>query len=683
VNINKSNHKLISLLESTTADCVLTQEPWWGNLIPRRSDTDPEGDPSRGTVSHPAWTAFIPSLSSSPDGRLRVITFVRKQLLRSCSITPVSHLSYYNLLGLSLHSPSFTLTIINFYHHVQRHQGNLSHLLDCSLDASSPVLLGGDFNTHSDTWSPGGKRTSPWAPALESWLDDQGFISTVPEGAITRRSTTSLPSLIDFIFVNKAFLEIPSFPATCSVSFADSIGSDHAGLTLLIPFSPPPPRIHHTPGWKIDPDLKEAWCSRFKELPTPIITDVASLCLAAQKLLIDIADISDSLFPKRRPSTDRDLPWWTKECSLACAALRTCHWRDRRQLSMVLHMTIRAAKREWVDSLIDSPEVSIWDMAKWRKGRRLKEIPPIESPDGISHDPEIMSQTFLSRFFFMTKPSDQPLSPISTRSLPSRPLLDVSEDEIRKALRSTSTSSTPGPSGIGYLLLRWAFESHPGLFASLFSHSLRLGKHPWGDAMVVIIPKPGKSDYTVAKAYRPISLLECCGKLLEKVVAARFAWEVDHLDLIGSRQFGSRHYYSAPDAALSLNYKARETIRHGRIGAVLLFDISRFFDHLDPDLTLATLQDLGVDLATIQWVRSFMTDRLARLTFNDFVSTPFTPTHGTPQGSPLSPILSALTTSPLLHRSLDFTEGDLTLYVDDGCLYTSGPTFISAVTKVT
>jgi Reverse transcriptase (RNA-dependent DNA polymerase) len=54
-----------------------------------------------------------------------------------------------------------------------------------------------------------------------------------------------------------------------------------------------------------------------------------------------------------------------------------------------------------------------------------------------------------------------------------------------------------------------------------------------------------------------------------------------------------------------------------------------------------------------------------------------------PQGSPLSPILSALTTSPLLHRSLDFADGDLTLYIDNGCLYASGPTFISALNKVT
>jgi Reverse transcriptase (RNA-dependent DNA polymerase)/Endonuclease-reverse transcriptase len=683
VNMNRSNFKLTSLLQTTSANCVLVQEPWWGNLIPRHSDTDPDGDPALGTVSHPAWTVFTPNLSSSPDGHPRVLTFVRKSLAASCSVTPIGDLADYDLLGLSLRSSRFNLIIINFYHHVRWHQGNLAHLLDFAPDPSSPTLLARDFNTHSDTWSPGGKWPSPWVTSLKCWLDDQGFVSMVPDGSISRCSSTSLPSLIDFIFVNEAFLEIPSFPTTCSVSFHDSVGSDHAGLSLSLPFATTPPRLHCPPGWKLDPDLKDEWIRRFRALPLPDITDVPTLLAAAHDLLTQISDISNSLFPRRSAPTAKDLPWWNRECSLACAALKQCHWRDRHQLSMVLCMTIRDAKREWVDSLIDNLDVSIWDMAKWRKGHRLSDVPPIMMTAGLSHDPALMSDTFLSHFFLLDSHRSDPLTPVSSRSLPPRPLRDVREEEISAALRSTSTSSVPGPSGIGYLLLRWAFEANPSLFSHIFTNALRLGKHPWGDALVVIIPKPGKSDYTVAKAYRPISLLECYGKLLEKVMAARFSWEVDHLSLIGNRQFGSCHHYSAPDAALCLHYKAKETIRHGHIGTVLLFDISRFFDHLDPGLTAATLHDLGVDGSTINWVRSFMMDRTARLSFNGFLSDTFAPSIGTPQGSPLSPILSAITTSPLLHRSLDFLDGDLTLYVDDGCLYVSGPTFISALHKVT
>jgi Endonuclease-reverse transcriptase len=259
VNMNRSNPKLISLLQSSPADCILVQEPWWGNLVPQRSDDDPDGVPTLGTVSHPAWSALTPDLSASPDGAPRVITFIRKSLTASCSVTPITNLSFYNLLGISLRSPSFSLILINFYHHVRRHQGNLSHLLDFIPDPSVPILLAGDFNTHSDTWSPGGKRASPWAPSLETWLEEHGFVSTVPDGSISRCSSNSLPSLIDFIFINEAFLEVPSFPVTCSVSFGASVGSDHAGLSISVPWTLTPPRLLCPPRWKIDPDLKDDW----------------------------------------------------------------------------------------------------------------------------------------------------------------------------------------------------------------------------------------------------------------------------------------------------------------------------------------------------------------------------------------------------------------------------------------
>jgi hypothetical protein len=304
-----------------------------------------------------------------------------------------------------------------------------------------------------------------------------------------------------------------------------------------------------------------------------VITDHSSLHDAACNLLSQISNISDSLFQRKSPPTDRDLLWLSQKCSLACAALKTCHWHQRWHQSMVLRMTIRDAKCAWVDKLIDNPDVSIWDMAKWCKGHWLKDIPPIHTEEGISHDADLMSTVFLQRFFLITHDNPKPLSLLSPRSLPMRPLRTVREDEIHDALHHTSNDSTPRPSGIGYLLLKWAFEALPSLFTLLFSSALQLELHPWGDTLMVIIPKPGKSDYMLAKAYRPISLLECCGKLLEKVIALRFSWEVDHLGLINDCQFGSYHHYLAPDTTLSLQYKASEMIRHGRIGAVLLFDI--------------------------------------------------------------------------------------------------------------
>jgi hypothetical protein len=122
------------------------------------------------------------------------------------------------------------------------------------------------------------------------------------------------------------------------------------------------------------------------------------------------------------------------------------------------------------------------------------------------------------------------------------------------------------------------------------------------------------------------------------------------------------------------------TIRSRNVGGVLLLDISRFFDHLNPATTVATLADLGVDSNTCAWVHSFMTKRTLRLTFNGEQSDPFRQDVGVPQGSPLSPILSALYTSPILREALSWSSQDLALYIDDGCIYTAAPTF-SAVAQ--
>jgi hypothetical protein len=72
------------------------------------------------------------------------------------------------------------------------------------------------------------------------------------------------------------------------------------------------------------------------------------------------------------------------------------------------------------------------------------------------------------------------------------------------------------------------------------------------------------------------------------------------------------------------------TIRSGNVGGILLLDISRFFDHLNPATTVATLADLGVDSSTCAWVHSFMTERTLRFTFNGEQSEPFDQDMGVP-----------------------------------------------------
>ena len=293
-----------------------------------------------------------------------------------------------------------------------------------------------------------------------------------------------------------------------------------------------------------------------------------------------------------------------------------------------------------------------------------------------------MGKTFASRFFQFPSP-EKPVLTLPGEPAPQRRFYMITNSEVERALSRTSNKSAPGPSGIGYKLVKWAFAAHPEFLLDIYNTALHLGHHPWTTATVVIIPKPNKPDYSAAKAYRPVSLLECFGKVLEKIVANRFTSDSNLHHILPQAQFGLRPYHSATDACTLLQYKAKTTTSSGRIGGTLLFDISRFFDHLDPSFTSQVLRHLGIDDNMVKWVRDFMTRREVMMSFNNHRTDPLSPDLGTPQGSPLSPILSALITGPILRLAETWDDTDLTLYVDDGNIFASSPTYEGTAAKLT
>ena len=155
VNVNRSLVTLTALLETSIADILLIQEPYWGPLVPRRSDTDPDGTPVTGTVNHQAWQSFHPPPST--ENYPRVATFVRSEVATSTTTTILPFIDSYYSVGvlLTLPSPLPTLTVINFYHHVDQKQPQLDRLLACTIPTDIATIICGDFNTHSLLWSPG------------------------------------------------------------------------------------------------------------------------------------------------------------------------------------------------------------------------------------------------------------------------------------------------------------------------------------------------------------------------------------------------------------------------------------------------------------------------------------------------------------------------------------------------
>ena len=84
-----------------------------------------------------------------------------------------------------------------------------------------------------------------------------------------------------------------------------------------------------------------------------------------------------------------------------------------------------------------------------------------------------------------------------------------------------SKGKTPGLDGITQEIIHYAYQAILDTFYSLYSSLLDIGYHPrcWRQATGAILKKPGKPDYSAPKAYRVISLLNCLGKLSERILA--------------------------------------------------------------------------------------------------------------------------------------------------------------------
>lgn len=67
-------------------------------------------------------------------------------------------------------------------------------------------------------------------------------------------------------------------------------------------------------------------------------------------------------------------------------------------------------------------------------------------------------------------------------------------------------------------------------------------------SLTIVLHKPGKHAYNIARAYHPIGLLDTLGKLLSTLIAADLSYLTEKHQLLPSTQFGGRPDCCTTDA---------------------------------------------------------------------------------------------------------------------------------------
>jgi len=210
----------------------------------------------------------------------------------------------------------------------------------------------------------------------------------------------------------------------------------------------------------------------------------------------------------------------------------------------------------------------------------------------------------------------------------------------------------PGPDRLGFKAMRLLWEWDAPRIIAIVKVTFRLGIHPrvWKEAKGVVIPKPNKPDYGVAKAYRVITLLNCLGKVVEKVAANAIADECERRQLLHNGQFGCRKRRSAIDAVGRLMKRVEEAWGRGNTAAVLLMDVKGAFPHVAKGNLIKRMEEMGFEADLVRWVESFMEERKVIMSMDGKEGDSMDVETGVPQGSPVSPVLFVIYLSGLFGR---------------------------------
>ena len=154
-----------------------------------------------------------------------------------------------------------------------------------------------------------------------------------------------------------------------------------------------------------------------------------------------------------------------------------------------------------------------------------------------------------------------------------------------------------------------------------------------------MLRKPGKPDYAVPNAYRPIALLDVFAKLLSSCVKDIWEYHTEAQNLLPASQFGGRKGRTATDAVHSLVEFTKQAWRRKQEVVLLFLDIKGAFSNVSIPVLAHDMRNMGFHPKYMRWITNKTSDRHTILAFDDFVSPPFEVKHGLDQGCNLSPFL--------------------------------------------
>ena len=246
----------------------------------------------------------------------------------------------------------------------------------------------------------------------------------------------------------------------------------------------------------------------------------------------------------------------------------------------------------------------------------------------------------------------------------------VSNEQVLKALSTLDAGKAAGADDIPVKAIKSMAGYIAPSIAYLINESFRQGEFPlkWKIARVSPLFKGGIS--TNCNNYRPVSVLPCLAKVLERFANQQLQDFAVENKLISEKQFAYQKRSSCNIALIRLVDEWKWSIDIKQIAVAAFLDLRKAFDVINHNLLLKKLESAGVSGSAFYWFKSYLDNRRQYVTCNSTESKSLALRHGVPQGSVLGPTLFCAhyndVISAVKHSSCTLFADDTEIHYSDG-----------------
>ena len=211
-----------------------------------------------------------------------------------------------------------------------------------------------------------------------------------------------------------------------------------------------------------------------------------------------------------------------------------------------------------------------------------------------------------NKFFTYTGPEWTRKTPTASRTFVSflnkiditMPADSIIINELKEAFFSLKTNKSPGYDEISSNVIINCFSELNDPLKYLFEKSIEKGVFPDALKIARVTPLFKGGDPSNISNYRPISVLPCFSKILERIMYNRLHKYLSTEKLLYSKQFGFQTGRSTVHAIVKLVDQIYESFEKYHYTLGVFIDLLKAFDAVDHTILIKKLEMYGIKVLT-------------------------------------------------------------------------------------